>query len=62
VANVRNRSLTVAVEVCFSSNFAVVFILMYFRFRQVKPKLIGDVLMNKQNVATRCIIFFSFAY
>jgi hypothetical protein len=32
---------------------------MYFRFRQVKSKLIGDVLMKKQKAATRCIIFFS---
>ncbi len=32
---------------------------MYFCFRQVKSKLIGDVLTKKQNAATRCIVFFS---
>jgi hypothetical protein len=36
VANVRHRSRTVAIEVCLTFNFAVVFILMYFCFRRVK--------------------------
>ncbi len=31
---------------------------MYFRFRQVKSKFIGDVLMNRQNGATLYSFFF----
>jgi hypothetical protein len=36
VANVSNSSRTVAIEVCSSYNFAVVFDFKYFRFRQEK--------------------------
>jgi hypothetical protein len=46
---VRHRYRIVAIDVLLSFNFAVVFILMYFRF-----------LMNRQNAAARLIFFFSF--
>ncbi len=36
MANDRNWSRTVAIEVYLSLNFAVVFDFMHFRFRQVK--------------------------
>jgi hypothetical protein len=36
VPNVHNMSLTAAIDVLFSVNFAVVFDFMYFRFRPVK--------------------------
>jgi hypothetical protein len=49
VANVRNISRTVAIEVCLPFNLAVVF--MYFRFTFSKAKSIADVLMNRQNAA-----------
>ncbi len=44
MSNVRNRSRTVAIKVCLSFNFAVVFILMYFRrvkqnFYSMSPQL-----------------------
>ncbi len=35
MANDRNWSRTAAIDVLLAFNFAVVFILMYFRFRQV---------------------------
>jgi hypothetical protein len=35
VADVRHRYRIVAIDVLLALNFAVVFILMYFRFRQV---------------------------
>jgi hypothetical protein len=41
VPNVHNMSLTAAIDVLFSVNFAVVFDFMYFRFRPSKAKLIG---------------------
>ncbi len=50
-AYIHNRSRTVAIEVCSSFNFAVVFDFMYFRFRPSKAKSIGNVLMNRQNAA-----------
>ncbi len=50
VANIRKRYQTEAMEVCLSFNFAVVFILMYFRIRQRQVK--KNVLMNRQNAAT----------
>jgi len=52
VAYIRHRYRIVAIN---AFHFAVVFILMYFRFRQ--PKLIGDVLMNRKNGAARRIFF-----
>jgi hypothetical protein len=59
VAYVRRRYDIVAIYVLLAFHFAVVFILIYFRFRQVNPKLIGDVLMNRQNAAASTY-FFSF--
>jgi hypothetical protein len=53
VPNVHNISLTVAIDVLFSVNFAVVFDFMYFRFRPSKAKSIGNVLPNTQNAAKR---------
>ena len=44
-------SLTAAIDVLFSVNFAVVFDFMYFRFRPSKAKLIRNVLTNRQNAA-----------
>ncbi len=41
--NVHNMSLTAAIDVLFSVNFAVVFDFMYFRFRPSKAKSIGNV-------------------
>ncbi len=41
-------SLTAAMDVLFSLNFAVVFDFMYFRFRPSKAKSIGNVLTNRQ--------------
>jgi hypothetical protein len=46
-------SLTVAIDVLFSVNFAVVFDFMYFRFRPSKAKSIGNVPTNRQNAAKR---------
>jgi hypothetical protein len=60
VAKVRNRSRTVSIRASF--NFAVVFDLIYFRFRQVKLNLyfIGNVLLKRQNAAVRSMGFSSF--
>ena len=60
VPNVHIMSLTAAIDVLFSVNFAVVFDLMYFRFRPSKAKLIGNVLTNRRNAAIRSMFFFSF--
>ncbi len=62
VAKVCNRSRTVAIEDCVSFNFAIVFDLIYFRFRQVKLNLyfIGNVLLKRQNAAVRSMVFASF--
>ena len=49
--NVHNMSLTAAIEVLFSLNFAVVFDSKYFRFRPSKAKSIGNVLTKRQNAA-----------
>ncbi len=46
---VHNMSLTAAIDVLFSLNFAVVFDFIYFRFRPSKAKSIGNVLTNRQN-------------
>jgi hypothetical protein len=51
--NVHNMSLTAAIDVLFSVNFAIVFDLMYFRFRPSKAKSVGTVLTNRQNSAKR---------
>jgi hypothetical protein len=48
VPNVHNMSLTTAIDVLFSLNFAVVFDFMYFRFRPSKAKSIGIVMTNSK--------------
>jgi hypothetical protein len=47
VPNVHNMSLTAAIDVLFSVNFAIVLDFMYFRFRPNKAKSIGNVLTNR---------------
>ncbi len=54
VTNVRNRSQTVAIEICLPFNFAVVFDFVYFRFRHSKTKSIGDVLINGKTLKIAC--------
>jgi hypothetical protein len=51
VPKVHNMSLTAAIDVLFSLNFAVVFDFMYFRFCPSKAKSIG----NRQNAANFCL-------
>jgi hypothetical protein len=51
-------SLTAAIDVLFSLNFAVVFDFNVFPFPPSKPKLIGDVPMNRQNAAARRLFLF----
>ena len=58
--NVPNMSLTAAIDVLFSLDFAVVFDFLYFRFRPSKAKSIGNVLTNGQSAALRFMVFFSF--
>jgi hypothetical protein len=53
VPNVHNMSLTAAIDVLFSVNFAIVFDFMYFRFRPSTATSIGIVLPNRQNSAKR---------
>jgi hypothetical protein len=53
-------SLTVAIDVLFSVNFAVVFDFMYFRFCPSNAKLLGIVLPNRHNAAIRSMFFSSF--
>ncbi len=60
MANVRNRSRTVAIEVCLFFNLVVISNFNVFPFPPSKPKLIGDVPMNRQNAAAKRIFFFSF--
>jgi hypothetical protein len=48
-------SLTAAIDVLFSHNFAVLFDFMYFRFRPSIAKSIGNVLTNRQNAANCCL-------
>jgi hypothetical protein len=57
-----NLARTAAIEVRFSINFAVVFDFNVFPFPPSKPKLIGDVPMNRQNAAAQRIFFFSLLY
>ncbi len=54
-AKLHNMSLTAAIDVLFSVNFAVVFDFLYFRFRPSKAKSIGNVLTNRQNAANCCL-------
>ncbi len=58
--NVHIMSLTAAIDVLFSVNFAVAFDFMYFRFRPSKAKWIGNVLPNRRNAVIRSMLFFSF--
>jgi hypothetical protein len=51
VAYVRHRYQIVAIDVLLAFNLAVVFILLYFRFRTSKAKSLGIVLTNRQNAA-----------
>jgi hypothetical protein len=55
-----NLARTAAIEVRFSINFAVVFDFNVFPVSPSKPKLIGNVPMNRQNVAARRIFFLLF--
>ncbi len=58
--NVQNMSLTAAIDVLFSLNFAVVLDFMYFRFRHSKAKSIGNVLPTRRNAGMRSRFFASF--
>ncbi len=56
--NVRNGCRTVAVKVCFSFNFAVVFDFNLFPVPPRNAKSIGDVLTDRQDSAINSMIFF----
>jgi hypothetical protein len=56
MANVRNRTRTIAMELCLSFNFGVVFDVNLLPVPPSKAQFIGNVLMYMQNVA----ISFSF--
>jgi hypothetical protein len=58
MANVRDGSWTVASEVYFYFNFAVVFDFNRFPVPLSKAKSIGDVPMNRSNAAIRSMVFF----
>ncbi len=58
MTNVDHGSRTMAIEVYFSFNFAVV--LDFNLFPPSKAKSIGDVPTNRQNAATWHLVFFSF--
>jgi hypothetical protein len=60
VPNVHNMSLTAVIDVLFSVDFAVVFNLMYFRFRPGNAKWLAIVLPNRHNAAIRSMFFSSF--
>ncbi len=53
-----NLSRTLAIDVLFSVNFAVLFDFIYFRFRPGKAKWIGNVLPNRRNAANYLQRFF----
>ncbi len=55
MAYVRHRYQIVAIDILLAFNLAVVFILMYFRFRPSRAKSIGNVLTNRQNAANCCL-------
>jgi hypothetical protein len=57
-----NRSGTIAIEVCFSFNFAVVIDFGIFPVAPSKEKSIGDDLTKRQNAAMRFIVFFLLFY
>jgi hypothetical protein len=50
-------SLTAAIDVLFSLNFAVVFYFIYFRFRPSKAKSTDNALTNGQNSANFLLRF-----
>ncbi len=56
MANVRNGSRTVAIEVFFSFKFAVVFDFNLYPAPPSKAKPIGDGLTNRQNAAIRSLL------
>ncbi len=58
MSNNHNLSQTAAIDVLFSINFAVVFDLIYFRFRPSEAKWIGNVLPNRQNAVNYFQRFF----
>jgi hypothetical protein len=57
VANVCKRSRTVAIEVCVSFNFAVVFDFNLFLVPPSKVHFIGNVHMNRLHAAIRSMVF-----
>ncbi len=56
--NVPNMTLTAAIDVLFSLDFAVIFDFMYFRFRPSTAKSIGNALTNRHNAANFLLRFF----
>jgi hypothetical protein len=58
VPNVPNITLTAAIDVLFSLDFAVIFDFMYFRFRPSKAKSTANALTNRQNAANFLLRFF----
>ena len=61
MANVGNGSRAMAIEVCFSFNFDVVFDFNLSPVPPSKAKSIGDVLTNRQNAATWYLVFSFFS-
>ncbi len=61
MANVRNRSRTVAIEDCLSFNLVVISNFNVFPFPLSKEQFLSNVTMNRQNAANSllpfCIIF-----
>ncbi len=51
MANGRNRSRTVTIEVCVSFNIAIIFDFNLFPVPLNKAQFIGNVLVNRQNAA-----------
>ncbi len=60
MADVCDGSRTVAIEICFSFYFAVVFDFNLYRVSPSKTNSIGDILTNRQNAANRSMFFFLF--
>jgi hypothetical protein len=58
MAIIPKGSLTVAIKVCFSFNFAVVFAFQVFPVPPSKGNSIGNFLTNRQNAATWYMFFF----
>jgi hypothetical protein len=51
VANICNRSRTVAIEVCLSFNLVIISNFNVFLFPLSKAQSLGDVPMNRRNTA-----------